>query len=210
MIIKAHGDLPSKAGDLNAIWVSAPENVIGRLVKSFKKVDEQQMAILAKKGEFSKEVHTMMLNLSYVPGEGLGKNHQGITEPICALPKWKGEGIDARQDDPAATSNVAVKKRKAMEIEEPTLDMDEKLAKTIQLNFVEDYLIAEDGESSGNGRGRGTGNTTDQPTSSTGPVPPHEIWRPREHYRQAKTISKQFLSPCMGMLVLGTVLPSIL
>lgn len=56
-------------------------------------------------------------------------------------------------------------------IEEETLDLDEELVEAIRLSLVEDFLVAEGSESSGNRRGRGTGSMTDQPTSSTGSVP---------------------------------------
>lgn len=95
------------------------------------------MVVRAQKGKFSREARAMMLNLEYMLGQGLGRDSQGMLEPILAMHRWKGEDIGSYEIHISHPTRGCCKeitgKRKVLEIEEVPLDEDEDLAKAIKL-----------------------------------------------------------------------------
>ena len=61
-----------------------PVNLWGRDVKGLG---------LKLMNEYSVPAQNMMLDMGYVPGQGIGKHHQGIAEPLQQTPRCDRSGL---------------------------------------------------------------------------------------------------------------------
>lgn len=113
---------------------------------------------IAEKEELSKEARDMMLNLGYIPREGLGRDLRASQSWL--LPSSAEEGkelVPVSFDNPSPTT----KKQKSIQVEEAMPYQDGELAEAINTSLEGDFFIAEESHGLGNGKDQGTGSSKD-------------------------------------------------